>query len=307
MAWFSRKKKSADSTSDEPDGYLPLMSRGDADLLRAIVHRVLAESGSEPEMFGDHARTTDGSVFGFDNLSRLVRGIADRRAWSDAVRSHFQAMSTSREDPGEDELSELVTTRLFDLGAAGPLSFSYAPIWQEGIVEVLTIDHPDRVDFLAQERVSGLGPLGPWFDRGRANLRRTLEQADVRVERVRADAHWIDCVMSDCVYLASAATSLPDMLSRWVPDLDLRNGVLFAVPFRHQIAFRDCRDGESALAGLMLLPRFAANGFADGVGALSPHVYHWHDGEIRQVTRLRDGVVEVHPGPQLEELLRGVG
>jgi len=25
------------------------------------------------------------------------------------------------------------------------------------------------------------------------------------------------------------------------------------------------------------------------------------------VTRLRDGVIEVHPGPQLEELLGGVG
>lgn len=306
MAWFRRKKKSEDSVSAEPDAHLPLLSRGDADLLRSIVHRVLAEGGTEPEMLGDHARTADGTVFGFDNLSRLVRGIDDRRTWPEAVRAHFAAM-TAPSEATTDELRELVTSRLFDLAAAGPLSFSYAPIWQEGIGEVLTIDYPDRVEFLAQERVSELGPLGPLFDRARENLRRTLHQAEVRVERVTADEHWIDCVMSECVYFASAATMLTELLPRWTADLDLSHGVLFAVPFRHQIAFRDCRDGESVLSGLMMLPRFAANGFSDGVGALSPHVYHWHDGEVRQVTRLREGVIEVHPGPQLEELLGDVG
>jgi hypothetical protein len=79
------------------------------------------------------------------------------------------------------------------------------------------------------------------------------------------------------------------------------------MPFRHQLAFHVLRDA-SVVPALQTLVGFAANGYSDGVGPLSPFVYWWREGELRQLSHAdADGALRVEVdaefGAVLEELL----
>ncbi len=303
MGWFGRKK----SVEDERDPYLPPMTVRDADRLRSLTRTVLAENGFEADVLGDHVRTADGRTFGLDNLMRRVRAVGPAD-WDGVVREHFAAMLRPADDePDEEELRERIIVRLWDATTMDDrMSFDYALEWQPGVAELLAVDYPDRVSVLSDGSVAEWAPLGPWYDRARRNLVRELtERAEIHIETVEHDGHHFRCALSDSVYTASGALLLPDLLQRWVPGIDLSGGVLFAVPFRNQLAFAPCSDRESALGGLMLLPVFAANGYADGVGPVSPNVYYWRDGMVTQVNSISGDQLTVTPPPELMDLLNG--
>lgn len=303
MGLFGRKK----SVEDQPDPYLYLMTIRDADRLRSITRTVLAENGFEAEVRGDHVLTADGRVFGLDNLMRKVRGVGPAE-WDGVVREHFSTMRRrADEGPDEAQMRERIIARLWDVTATdGRMSFDYALEWQSGVAELLAVDYPDRVSILSDGSVRELAPLGPWYDRARRNLWRELtEKAEVRLETVEHDGHRFLCALSDSVYTASGALLLPELLPRWVPGIDLSRGVLFAVPFRNQLAFAACSSAEAALGGLMLLPAFAANGYSDGVGPVSPNVYYWRDGTVTQISSIADDALNVTPPPELLEVING--
>lgn len=303
MGWFGRKK----SVEDERDPYLELLTIRDADRLRALTRTVLAENGFEAEVRGDHVLTADGRTFGLDNLMRKARA-AVSGDWEGVVREHFAAMLRPfEEEPDEAEMRERIVVRLWDATATDSrMRFDYALEWQPGVVELLAVDYPERVSILGDGSARELAPLGPWYDRARANLWRELtEQAEIRIETVEHDGHRFRCALSDSVYTASGALLLPDLLPLWVPGVDLSGGVLFAVPFRNQLAFAVCSDAASALGGLMLLPVFAANGYADGVGPVSPNVYYWREGAVTQISAIAGDTLNVTPPPELLEIING--
>lgn len=94
-------------------------------------------------------------------------------------------------------------------------------------------------------------------------------------------------VCGDSFFTASLTLILPEALARFVDEADQGRGVLVAVPFRHQFAFRviDAKDATLALNNMF---RLAMLGYGDAPGPLSPHVYWVHDGEWTQATRIDD-------------------
>jgi hypothetical protein len=54
------------------------------------------------------------------------------------------------------------------------------------------------------------------------------------------------------------------------------------------------------------LPHFARIGHRDGPGPVSPHVYWWRTGELRQLTREGPDGTSVHVDPDLTEVLNRV-
>ncbi|CAM3854614.1 hypothetical protein ACXYTP_14085 [Tsukamurella ocularis] len=303
MGWFGRKK----SVEDQRDPYLGLLTVRDADRLRALTRTVLAENGFEAQLRGNHLAVADGRTVGLDNLVRKVRDVGDGE-WDRIVRSHLAPLLRPTEDPTGDELETRIVARLLDVsvGSGDPrLTFDYGLHWQPGVAEILVVDHPDHVSMLGDGSVRDLAPLGPWYDRARRNLFRELTETAVRVETVEHDGHRFQCALSESVYTASGALLLPDLLPRWGPGIDLRGGVLFAVPFRNQLAFAACSDAASALGGLMLLPVFAANGYSDGVGPVSPNVYYWRDGVVTQISSIAEDALTVTPPPELLEMIDG--
>lgn len=304
MGLFGRKK----SVEDQPDPYLDLLTIRDADRLRSLTRTVLAENGFEAQVFGDHLAVAEGRTLGLDNLVRKVRS-ADGAEWDRIVRAHLAALLRPGDDPTGDDLATRIVARLLDVsvGSGDPrLTFDYALPWQPGVAEILAVDHPDHVSMLGDGSVRDLAPLGPWYDRARRNLWRELtETAEIRVETVEHDGHRFLCALSDSVYTASSALLLPELLPQWVPGIDMSGGVLFAVPFRNQLAFAACSSAEAALGGLMLLPVFAANGYSDGVGPVSPNVYYWRDGTVTQISSVAHDALNVTPPPELLEIING--
>jgi len=302
MGLFGRKK----SVEDQPDPYLDLLTIRDADRLRSIARTVLAENGFEAQVFGDHLAIEDGRTVGLGNLTRKVLD-ARPSEWDRIVRMHLLPLLTPAEDPTGDELLTRIVARLHDVsaGSGDPrLTYDYAPAWQPGVAEILVVDLPDHVSMLGDGSVRDLAPLGPWYDRARRNLFRELtETAEVRVETVEHDGHRLRCAFSESVYTASGALLLPEVLSYWEPAVDLRDGVLFAVPFRNQLAFVACSDAVDVMDGLQLLPAFAAQGYSDGVGPVSPFVYYWREGVVTQVSHIVDGTIVVTPPPEIVAIL----
>ena len=134
------------------------------------------------------------------------------------------------EEPDEAQMRERIIARLWDVTATdGRMSFDYALEWQPGVAELLAVDYPDRVSILSDGSVREMAPLGPWYDRARRNLWRELtETAEVRVETVEHDGHRFQCALSESVYTASGALLLADLLSRWVPGIDLSGAAMAA-------------------------------------------------------------------------------
>lgn len=279
-----------------------MLTVGQADRLRTSARATLAEFGYEVDMYGDHARTAGGAQYGLWNLASRVAHEPERR-WGRIVREHFrvltEAMTQAMPEPSEEQLESDLLVRLVETSSlsGGQQSFDYALEWMPGVSRVLVIDEPQTVRTLMDQVVARLGPVGPLLDRGHRNLVRMLREARVTVERFDIEDGHVHVAMSDNVYLASMAQCLDEAVRHWSPGADLAHGVVFAIPFRNQVVFRVIDGSDSVLHALVIVPRLALAGYAEGTGPISPHTYLWLDGEVTQLTELGGDEIVVRPGP----------
>jgi hypothetical protein len=113
-------------------------------------------------------------------------------------------------------------------------------------------------------------------------------------------------VLGQSVYTASKLLVLPDVLDRTLGSRDFPYGVFVAVPFWHQLAFVPVQD-LVAVASLQVLVGLAARGFDEGVGAISPFVHWWRDGQLTQVSFAGEqGELVVRPDGELLDILESL-
>lgn len=309
MGLFDRIRGNALSRRDlAPDPALTMLTQADADTLRRLVSEAFAARGLEVSMAPDHARDADGIEYGLWNLAAHCSssGVPAQR-WRQQVDGHVDRILTlmhgDKFDLSPAAIQDTIVVRLMDTGGLGPLPMDYAPEWMPGIRRCLFIDSLTATTGLGDADATALAPLGPWYDRGLANLAALLHRAEMNVDRLEHEGRWFHCAMSDSIYTSSAPLVLPQVVGRLVPDADLSLGVLFCVPFRHQFAFRVIDGPDSVLDALTLIPEFAALGYADGISPLSPHVYLWRDGIVTQQTTWSDDRPIVTPDEYLQGIL----
>jgi hypothetical protein len=169
-------------------------------------------------------------------------------------------------------------------------AFSYAREVADGLLEVFALDQPETVVMFRDEEVERFG-MEALRQAGLTNLlAEPLGGHEVVTGLEDARLH---VVMGESVFTASKVLVLRDVLRRTVGDTDTPYGALVCMPFRHQLAFHVPQDA-STLPALQSLVTFAANGYDDGVGALSPFVYWWRDGRLHQLSRADpDGLLRV--------------
>ncbi|MDQ2755956.1 MAG: hypothetical protein M3Y71_05255, partial [Actinomycetota bacterium] len=102
--------------------------------------------------------------------------------------------------------------------------------------------------------------------------------------------------------LALLLPALPARVERKTGPVDPRLGVFFAVPFVGQLDLHVLRDG-SARASLEQLALFAAAGFTDVKGQISPDVYWWRAGRVERITHLTPQGVAIIHRPELDAVL----
>ncbi len=284
---FNRKHEPADEPFDEA---LPELTVSDAQRLRDLVRIRMATEGYEVTVYAGHVEDADGWQFG---LSSLARRLADpsmpAKRWPQVVDDHIGRLLASVNGPDEfdvatEDLLDRTFLRLYGVEALPEAGWwSYGREVLPGVLELLALDLPDSVATFNDDHVAKHG-LDRLRAAGLANLRR--EQVEDRATYDGVE------VLVGSMFMASTALILREIVLRTTGEAHLPNGVLVAVPFRHQLLYHVPRDA-SMLNALNSMVGNAAAGYDTEVGAISPHVYWWDDGEFQQVTQRNDDGIEV--------------
>lgn len=238
----------------------------------------------------------------------------DAGPFSDDVREHLERLTAAADadiaslDHGAFDAA--LTSRL--VGAerihGTGLGFEYAGRFAEHVHEVLTLDLPTAIVTLPDSRIAETGRRLPGLiNKGRGNLMALLDSSEVDIDRVTEGRRGLWTIIGDSPYTASFARFLNDAAHRWLPDVDDRNGWVFALPYRHAILLQPCGTAAEVRDALELVPEWAQRMHADGISPLSQHTYHWVDRQITCLTtETEDGSLTVRPSEVLEQVL-GIG
>ncbi len=293
MPLFGRKKRQSAAVPPAPDPVLTQLDVEQAAWLRNHVRTRLAERGLEVDVFGDYVRAADGTEVGLHNVASRL---ADERPsdWGALVDQHLDLVldpPERAEDLSRDELDQAVHLRLSVHHASLGEVWPSARRLGSDLMATLCVDLPQTVQTPAQSFYEERGGLDHWFGVGVGNLRHVLHHEPLSQPTLQAPGPAFSIVLGDSVMTASLALLLDELLVR-LGTPDLGRGVLVAVPFRHQIAYRVV-DGPDALPVIGRLAQFAADGWSEAVGALSPHVYWVRDGRWHQLTSFDDGRIQI--------------
>ncbi|MDQ1290020.1 MAG: hypothetical protein QG622_3586 [Actinomycetota bacterium] len=306
-----RRRRGAPSPRDgEPDETFPFLTVGEAARLRAMVREMFAEEGIESEIHPGHLAAADGWHFGLHNLFATCHNTpGGERAWPGVVRAHVAKLARINAEPSPADLSvESLLSRAFirvcgESTLPSVSGFRYRRRVGGDLIELLACDSPDAVAYLTDTEVERVGA-----DRLRAAGVENL------LTEPFGEIHWLDApgsarfgvLLGDSVYTASRLLILDDVLRRATGDPVSPHGVLVSVPNRHQLAFHRLVDA-SLVGALEGMTRFTIDGFSDGVGGVSPHIY-WRapgGGELQQLTEIeKPGEVSVRVEGEFAEVVQ---
>lgn len=309
MPLFGRRKQ--DVPDGPPDPTFPFFTGSQAARFRELARQGFAEAGLEVAVHADHVVDDAGRRFGLANIAAVCHNAeGGEREWRSLTRDHAARIVRGMDEPSpfetmtHDELLAATYVRLVPSADIAPLPMTYARELVDGISETLFLDLPETVVAFNDDHVQAWGPLEDLRRAGLVNLR-----------RVRFDEHQtlaatpeggsFEVYTGESMFTASKLLVLDEVLHELgVPAVE-ENGVFVAVPFRHQLALHPIRD-VSAVLTLKGLPLFARIGHQDGPGPVSPHVYWWRAGELRQLTRDDPDGPAVHLDADLTDVLNRV-
>lgn len=306
MGIFARRSRESGQEA-EPDPDLPFLTVDEATEIRRLAQRAFADAGIDVQTHPDHLSAPDGQLFGLWNLAATCHAAPKgRREWPGVVRNHVQVLLTappSAESLSLEEVLPRVYLRVYGtdtLPAQFLQQMTYARPIADGLLEALALDSPESVVTLMDTEVTRLG-VG---ELRRAGLENLLREPIDAIDTVRSPAGAdIQVVLGDSVYTASRILAMRDLLQRVFGDREYPNGVLVAVPIRHQVALLPL-DGGNPVAAISAVAGFAAAGFSDGVGGVTPSTYWWHDGVLTRITTLDErGKLAVHVDAELDAVL----
>ncbi|MFE5628681.1 hypothetical protein ACFQ69_33480 [Streptomyces sp. NPDC056470] len=308
MGLFRRgPRRDGDEAPRDPE--FSYFSQREAALFRSRVREAFAELGLEVTVYADSVRDSDGRAFGLGNLAAVCHN--DRRGprvWPTLIRRHVSLVLRTMDGPSAlDTLRpEQIRAQLYPRVVSGegidPGTFGYARSVAPGLYEILALDLPESVMMLTDEALEPLGDVGELRDRALANLRGLPVEGH---ETVRdADGMCFEVILGDSFYTASRVLDL-DAVVRRVTGRPLgEHGALVALPFRHQLAFHPIRD-TTIVPALGAMASFAASGYEDTPGAISPYVFWWRGGRLTQLSDHDEegGELRIVVGEDFHELL----
>jgi hypothetical protein len=296
VALFNRGRRRPAEPADET---LPELAVSEAQRLRDLVRTGMAGAGYEVTVYAGHVEDADGRHFG---LASLARRLADpalpARHWPRIVDDHLRRLLATVDGPDvfdvpTEDLLDRTYLRLYEADALPDAPWwSYAREPIPGVLEMLALDLPDSVATFNDEQVTRHG-LARLREAGLHNLRRETAEDRATYQGVE--------ILVGSMYLASTALVLREVLLRTTGEASLPNGVLVAVPFRHQLLYHVPRD-EGVVEALNTMAALAAAGYEKELGPISPHVYWWRDGEFHQVTHREDGGIAIRVEGDFAEL-----
>lgn len=304
MPLFKRKPPPPESPRDAE---LPL-TVDQAATLRRLVRAAFAERGVEVVVEGALVRDDGGQQYFLHNLAATCAGLPEGE-WAHTA-GQFAANLLDVDDVeelSEAQLEASTYLRLQPSAISDLTTQPGAPSVVEGLVTLLAVDLPSTVVTPAEAFWDERGGAQRWREAGVRNLASLIGSEHLEVTRVASGDYAFTALSGDSFFTATLALLLEQVLAAYDGGVDQSHGVLVAVPFRHQLAWRAV-DGAGAIPTVNAMVAFAINGHADGAGPVSPHLFWVHNGRWQQLTRIaEDGSVSVEVSGEfqaaLEELL----
>jgi hypothetical protein len=259
---------------------LPGLTARQSQLVRALTRTALAERGLEAIVYADHLETADGRTFGLTTLGSLCRrsGLG-QHAWPGVVNRYIDDLFSQLPSPPPpltpDQIRAGVHLRLVCMPPEMSDGFTYARDLGGGFREMLVHKDGDFVRWINDAELATVD-ADEMRDLG---LRRLLEIRPDEVQVVAGKGAEVYCVRGESGFIASKLLVLEDLMRivgggrlRW-PD-----GVLVAVPSRHEIVFAPIDDAVADnLAGIATLTSYD---HAHDHAPVSPYVYWWNEGRL---------------------------
>ncbi|MFJ3901427.1 hypothetical protein [Streptomyces sp. NPDC090025] len=308
MGWFRRGPR-RDAEDAPRDLEFTYFSEREAALFRRLVREAFAELGLEVTAYADYVTDDAGRNFGLSNLAAVChqdpRGI---RIWPRLIDRHVRLVVRTLDGPSAldtlppDQIRAQLYPRVVSGEGIDPGIFGYARTVAPGLYEVLALDLPESVMTLTDEALERLGDPVRLREHAIDNLRGLPVEGHETVKD--ADGMRFEVIVGDSFYTASRVLDL-DAVVRRVTGRPLgAEGALVAMPFRHQLAFHPIRD-TTIVPALGAMASFAASGYEDTPGAISPYVFWWRGGTLTQLSEHGedDGQLRIVVGDEFQALL----
>ncbi len=266
--------------SDEPDAMFSYLTAAQGARLRSLVHEAFAERGIEVTIHPDRVEAAGGGQYGLTNLAAHCNASSGKE-WPAIVRWHVETVLRAVSAPSTSELDDETVLRNVFVRVMGTSTFpdltpfGYRRELGGDLVELLALDSEHSVTMLVDSDVERFG-AARLRDAGLENL---LAEPFGGCEQVPVgQAAGFTRLVGDSVYTASRLLTMGDVLRRTTGEAHAQDGVLACVPNRHQLAFHLPRSAE-AIPVIEAMARFAAQGYTDGIGPVSPFLY-WSRGPV---------------------------
>lgn len=286
------------------DEYLSYLTVAEAREFRRLVEASFARAGHDVTVHVEHVVDRRGTTFGLWNIGAFCRG-ADPSEWAGLIDEHVQRVTTppvGLSGLTPDEVETALHLRLVDAGSVDADELGYARQVAPGLLEVLAVDLPNSVEPLPRGALAGLGRLHDLLELGRDNLRALLAGDGFTARTITGAAGPLTLVTGPSYFTASLALVLPDAIERFTGEVDRGDGVLVAVPDRHELLYLvvDHPRAADALDEMFGMARWA---FDQASGPLSPNVFWVRARRWEQVTSAGGGTPPVSLRDELESML----
>ncbi|MFJ2442976.1 hypothetical protein ACIOWG_21525 [Streptomyces sp. NPDC087658] len=306
MRLFRRGPK-RDGRDTPRDPAFSFFSVGEAALFRSQVREAFAEHGLEVTLYADMVTDSSGRRFGLGNLAAVCHNDErGTRVWGDLARRHAGMVLRTMDGPSAldtlepEQIRAQLYPRVISEDSLDPQAFGYARSVAPGLYEVLALDLPESVMMLTDEALEPLGEVGWLRDRALRNLRELPVEGRETVKD--SGGTRFEVVLGDSFYTASRVLALESLVREVTGELIPPEGALVAMPFRHQLAFHVIRDA-TVIPSLTSMVSFAAEGYEDTPGAVSPYVYWWRGGTLTQLSAKDEEGLRIVVGDDFQELL----
>ncbi|MCX4514909.1 MULTISPECIES: hypothetical protein [Streptomyces] len=287
MGLFRRGPK-RDGDDAPRDAEFAFFSVDEGARFRGQVREAFAEQGLEVTVYADVVADSSGRQFGLGNLAAVCHNDQrGPRVWPDVIRGHVGLVLRTMDAPSAldtlpaDQIRAQLYPRVIGTDGLDRDTFRYARALAPGLSEVLALDLPESVMMLTDDALEPLGDVPGLRDRAMANLRGLPVEGHETIED--AGGMSFDVVVGDSFYTASRVLVLDALVRQVTGQHITADGALVALPFRHQLAFHVIRDA-GVIPSLNAMAAFAASGYADTPGAITPYVYWWRAGTLTQLS-----------------------
>ncbi|MFD9976405.1 hypothetical protein ACFWZR_19235 [Streptomyces sp. NPDC059017] len=292
MRLFRRGPK-RDGDDAPRDAEFAFFSVAEGSRFRGQVREAFAERGLEVTVYSDAVTDSAGRQFGLGNLAAVCHNDErGPRVWPKVIRGHVGMVLRTMDAPSAldtlppDQIRSQLYPRVIGSEGLDRESFRYARALAPGLSEVLALDLPESVMILTDDALEPLGDVPVLRERAMANLRDLPVEGHETIKD--AGGMRLEVVVGDSFYTASRVLVLDALVRQVTGQQITEDGALVALPFRHQIAFHVIRDA-GVIPSLNALAAFAASGYADTPGAITPYVYWWRDGRLTQLSDRDEG------------------